>query len=95
MGLPILDLSKIVLYEFWYDSNKPKYKEKAEVCYMGRGSVIVYIKMDIYKDIAEEFEARFGTSNYELDRPIPKRKNKKVIGLMKDELGEKNHERIC
>ena len=50
--------------------------------------------MDIYKDIAEEFETRFGTSNYELDRPIPKRKNKKVIGLMKDELGEKNHERI-
>ena len=45
-------------------------------------------KEDIYKDIAEDVETRFGTSNYELDRPLPKGKNKKVIGLMKDELDE-------
>ena len=44
-------------------------------------------KRDIYKDIAEDVETRFDTSNYELDRPLPKGKNKKVIGLMKDELG--------
>ena len=45
---------------------------------------IVYIKAtDIYKDIAENIETRFDTSNYELDRPLPKGKNKKVIGLMK------------
>ena len=44
-------------------------------------------KRDIYKDIAEDVETRFDTSNYELDRPFPKGKNKKVIGLMKDELG--------
>ena len=44
---------------------------------------------DIYKDIAEDVETRFDTSNYELDRPLPNGKNKKVIGLMKDELGEK------
>ena len=51
---------------------------------------IVYIKTDdIYKDIAEDVELRFGTSNYELDRPLPKGKNKRVIGLMKDELDEK------
>ena len=50
-------------------------------------SFIVYIKTDeIYKDIAEDFETRFDTSNYKLDRPLPKRK-KKVIGLMKDKLG--------
>ena len=49
---------------------------------------IVYIKADyIYKDIAQDVETRFDTSNYELDRPLPKAKNKKVIGLMKDELG--------
>ena len=49
---------------------------------------IVYIKADyIYKDIAQDVETRFDTSNYELDRPLPKGKNKKVIGLMKDELG--------
>ena len=45
--------------------------------------------MIIYKDIAEDVETRFDTSNYELDRPLPKGKNKKVIGLMKDELSGK------
>ena len=49
--------------------------------------VVVYIKIDgIYKDIAEHVETRFETSNYELDRPLRKGKNKNVIGLMKDEL---------
>ena len=42
---------------------------------------------DIYKDIAEDVEKRFDTSNYELERLLPKGKNRKVIGLMKDELG--------
>ena len=51
---------------------------------------ILYIKRDdIYKDIVEDVETRFDTSNYELDRPLPKGKNKKVIRLMKDELGGK------
>ena len=51
---------------------------------------IVYIKTEeIYADIAKDIEARFDTSSYELDRPSPKGKNKKVIGLMKDELGRK------
>ena len=51
---------------------------------------IVYVKTDdIYRDNAKDVEARIDTSNYELDRPLPKRKKKKVIGLMKDELGEK------
>ena len=51
---------------------------------------IVYIKTDdIYKDIAEDIETRFDTSNYALDSTLPKRKNKKVIGLMKDELDGK------
>ena len=50
-------------------------------------SFIVYIKADdIYKDIAEDVETRFDTSNYELDRPLPKGKNKKVVRLIKDEL---------
>ena len=51
---------------------------------------IVYIKTDdIYKDIAEGIETRFDNPNYELDRPLPKGKNKKVAGSMKDELGGK------
>ena len=57
---------------------------------MDTDSFIVYIKTDdIYKGIAEDVETKFDTSNYELDKPLPKIKNKKVIGLMKDELGEK------
>ena len=47
---------------------------------------IVYIKRDIYKDIAEDIEIKFNTSNYELDRPFPKGKNENVIRLMKDKL---------
>ena len=78
------------MYEFWYDFAKRKYNEKVKLCYMDTDSFIVYIKTDdIYKDIAEDVETRFDTSNYELDRPLPKGKNKKVIGLMKDELGGK------
>ena len=57
---------------------------------MDTDSFIVYIKTDdIYKDIGEDVETRFDTSNYALNRPLPKGNNKKVIGLMKDELGGK------
>ena len=50
---------------------------------------MIYIKTDyIYKDIVENAETRFDTSNHELDRPLPKGKYKKVIGVMKDELGK-------
>ena len=57
---------------------------------MDTDSFIVYIKTDdVYKDIAEDVETRFDTSNYELDGPLPKGKNKKVVGLMNDELGGK------
>ena len=89
LGLSILELSKILIYEFWYDYVKLKYGEKAILCFMGTDSFIVYIKTDnICKDIADDVETRFDTSNYELDRPLPKEK-KKVIGLMKNELGRK------
>ena len=67
----MLDSSKIVMYEFWYDYVKPKYGKKAKLCYTDTDSFIVYIKTnDIYKDIVEDVEARFDTSNYELDRPL-------------------------
>ena len=50
--------------------------------------IIVHIKTeDIYKDIVEDVETRFDTSNFEIDRPLPKEKNKKVSRLIKDELG--------
>ena len=47
------------------------------------------LKQDFYEDIANDVEKRFDTSNYEVNRPLPKGKNKRVIGLMKDEFGEK------
>ena len=60
------------------------------MCCTDTFSFIVYIKTGyIYKDIAEDVETRFSTSNYELHRPLPRGKNKKMIGLMKDELGGK------
>ena len=72
-GLSILELSKLLMYEFWYDYVKPKYDEKSKLCYMDTDSFIIYIKTDdIYKDIAKDVENRFDTSNYELDRPLPK-----------------------
>ena len=72
LGLPILELSKILMYEFCYDYVKPKHGGIAKLCYMDTNSSIVYIKTnDIYKDIAEDVETRFDTSNYELDRPLP------------------------
>ena len=81
LGLSILDLSEILMHEFCYDYVKPKYGEKVNLCYMDTHSFIVYIKTDdIYKEIAEDVETKFDTSNYELDRPLPKGKNKKVIG---------------
>ena len=69
---------------------KLKYGENAKLCCMDTKSCIVYIKTkDIYEDIAKDVEARFDTLNYELDRPLPKEKNEKVIGLMKNQLGGK------
>ena len=74
------------MYEFWYVYVKPKYVEKTKLYYMDTNSFILYIKTDdFYIDIAEDLETRFDISNYELDRPLPKGKNKKVIGLMKNE----------
>ena len=65
---------------------KPKYVDNVKLCYTDTNSFIMNIKKDFYKDIADDVEKRFATSNYEVDRPLPTGKNKKVIGLMKDEL---------
>ena len=90
LEISILELSKVLICEFWYSYLKPKYGEKAKLCYVNTDSFTVHIKADgIYKDIAEDIETKFDTSNYELNRPLPKEKKKKVIGIMKDELGRK------
>ena len=89
LGQAILDLSKIVMYEFHYDYMKRKYNDDSlTLCYMDTDSLIYDIKMDdFYKDIAEDVKNRFDMSSYNPDRPLPLGLNKKVIGLMKDELG--------
>ena len=86
-GMAILGISKILMYEFWYGYLKPKYGDKIKLCYMDTDSLIPFIKTGgFYEDIADEVQKRFDTSNYEVDRPLPTGKNKKAIGLMKDEL---------
>ena len=87
VGVSLVDISKTVIYEFQYDYAKPKYDENVKLCYMDTDSFTVHVKTDdIYKDIPD-VKTRSNTSIFELDRPLPKEKNKKVIGLMKDELG--------
>ena len=88
LDLSILEISKILMYEFWYDYMKPKYDDHVKLCYTDTDSFIMNIETkDFYKDIANDVEKTFDTSNYEVDRPLPTGKNKKLIGLMKDELG--------
>ena len=90
LGLSILDISKILMYKFWYDYMKPRYGDDVKLCYMDMDSFVMNIKTEVfYKDIANDVEKRFDTSNYEVNRPLPTGKDKKVIGLMKDELGGK------
>ena len=90
LGLSILGISKTLMYEFWYDYMKPKYNDKVKLCYMDTDSFIMNIKTnDFYEDTASDVENRFDTSNYKVNKPSPTGKNKKIIGLMKDELGGK------
>ena len=93
----ILDLSKIVMYEFHYDYMKPKYNGEnsclrgtlcLKLCYMDTDSLVYkIITEDFYADITDNVPARFNTSGYCPNQPLPIGLNKKVIGLMKDELG--------
>ena len=88
LGLSILEINKILMYEFWYDYMKPKYNDNVRLCYMDTDSFVMHIKTNnFYKDISDNVDNKFDTSNYEVKRPLPIGKNKKIIGLMKDELG--------
>ena len=84
LGLSVLEISKILIYEFWYDYMKPKYNYDVKLCYIDTDSFVMHIKTnDFYKNIFDDVDNRFDTSNYEVKRPLPIGKNKKVIGLMK------------
>ena len=91
LGMSILDTSKTFMYEFWYDYLKPKYKDKAKLCYMDTDSSVIHIFTgDFFEDIKNDVERWFDISNYKNDkRPLPMSMNKNVIGLFKDELVER------
>ena len=67
LGMSTLDISKLLMYEFWYDYIKAKYQDKAKLCYMDTDSVIIHIKTftnilkDFYKGIANDLEKWFDT----------------------------------
>ena len=96
LGFSILESSKTLMYEFWHDYVKPKYGDNVKLCYMDTDSFVMQIETeDFYKDIADNVERRFDISNHVVNRPLPTGKNKKVIGLMKDELGGKIMTEFC
>ena len=91
-GMAILDSSKSLMYDFHYKYILPKYGEKAKLLFTDTDSLCYEIETeDFYKDISNDGEAKFDTSNFEKNHPsgIPDGKNKKVPGLMKDEAGGK------
>ena len=95
LGMCILDISKMLMYEFWYEYIKPNYKEKAKRCCMDTGSFVINIfTEDFFEGINDDIERWFDTSNYD-KRPLKTGINKKVIGMFKDELGGKIMKKIC
>ena len=92
LGQTILDLSKTLMYELHYSYMRPKYGSKVKLCCMDTDSFVYEIESeDFYRDIAKDVKKMFDTSGYSKDdnSPLPIGENKKVIGLMKDELGGK------
>ena len=86
LGLSILDISKTLIYEFWYNYIKLKHGDRAKLCYMDTDSFVIYIETeDFYKDIANDVERWFDTSNYDENDKIPLAigKNKKYQVFLK------------
>ena len=90
VGMSILDISKMLMYKFCYDYFKPKYEDRVKLCCTDTDSFIIHIiTEDFFEDISNDVEAWYDTSNYNENdkRPLSVDKNKKVVGLFKDELG--------
>ena len=90
LGASILDISKTLMYDFHYDYVKKNYGQKSKLLFTDTDSLCYEIQTeDFYKDISGDVERVFDTSNYSKDHPskIPTGKNKKVIGMFKDEAG--------
>ena len=92
LGMCILDLSKIIMYDFHYNYIKSKYADKAKLLFTDTDSLMYEIQTeDFYKDISGDVKDRFDTSDYPENHPsgIPTGENKKVLGMMKDEVAGK------
>ena len=92
VGQAILDLSKTLMFDFYYNYIKPKYGEKAELLFTDIDSLMYCIQTDdFYKDIAKGIKGKFDTSDYPEKHPsgIKSGVNKKVIGKFKDEAAGK------
>ena len=90
--MSILDISKTLMYEFWYGYIKPKYEDKAKLCYTDTDSFVIHIiTEDFSEDISSDVKRWFDTFKYDENnkRPLEIDKNKKVPGIFKDELGGK------
>ena len=93
LGMCILDLSKVIMFDFHYKYIKPKYENKAKLLFTDTDSFLYEIETeDFYKDIAGDVKDRFDTSEYKEGHPsgIPTGINKKVLGMFKDEVKGKN-----
>ena len=92
LGMSILELSKIIMFDFHYKYIKPKYRNKAKLLFTDTDSFLYEIQTeDFYKDIAGDVRDRFDTSDYPEGHPsgIPTGINKKVLGKFKDEAAGK------
>ena len=92
LGMCILDLSKTIMYDFYYNYIKKKYGDKAKLLFSDTDSLMCEIQTeDFYKDISGDVKDRFDTSDYPENHPsgIPTGINKKVLGMMKDEAAGK------
>ena len=98
LGQAMLDISKTLMYKFWYGYIKPKYADNVKLYYMDTDSFVIHVNTnDFYHDISNDVNLLFDTSNYstKLLRPLPIGINKKVLGKFKDEIGGKIMSEFC
>ena len=89
VGMSILDLSKTLMYDFYYNHLKVMYGSDVRLLYTDTDSLVLhFFTDDLFHDMSEFLE-KYDTSNYDQSHPLYSEKNKKVVGLFKDELGGK------
>jgi hypothetical protein len=88
-GFCVLDLSKELMYSFYYDTIKKRYGDRSTLLFTDTDSLCLHIQTDdLYSDMLEDLD-KYDTSNYDRDSPLYSTTNAKVVGKMKDECGGK------